>query len=533
MYFSRHRKKDLCCSWQDLRTRPAGFNSTERRWNGLCFQIHFPSVRLFSYLLAVLFVKVTYFRRGFSSKLHLTPVEYPPKSRHTPISQPQMHDITNGDQTPNQPFKRVKFSSPVSSPFTNQLSLNIKSRAPSGPVAPSIRIRASNSPHDTPSNLAVQATHYGTLSAHRHGSLSDFSTVPDARTFDLSDNSKSRLGPGKPLKTLASFLDGFLVMARNATQMQVEASSRSSVKRKRAKSIRPTNTNTTSNESSLLYSTLETARGDGDSRPLRPRSSRSMRSFTQTSRKPEVACQPLSPSKPVLLRTLTARSRLLLNSVRSATPVSPSIASMPSRPCSHSHTAAYINQLNQLHGEQVTESQSAPHNSTSSSLRRSLHQSFDPTSRPLVSSMSSPQQIIAALQPPKAQVVLSSTSTLSEGPPTFPAICTNDSNEHPGIETPDKQGIAPRSLVCWHLVLYYSNWPRVLHRRNGVEFIGLDFYVLVITSCSFTASKLYLQQSMITIFIMLRHLGIHVIFPDTWDIITFFLRTEFEYCRGK
>ena len=401
------------------------------------------------------FINVTCFRRGFSSKLHLTPVEYPPKSRHTPISQPQMHDITNGDQTPIQPFKRVKFSSPVSSPFTNQLSLNIKSRAPSGPVAPSIRIRASNSPHDTPPSLAVQATHYGTLSAHRHGYLSDFSTAADAQTFDLSDNSKSRSGPGKPLKALASFLDGFLVMARNATQMQVEASSRSSVKRKRMKSSRPTNTNTASNESSLLYSTRETA--GGDSRPLRPRSSRSMRSFTQTSQKPEVACQSLSPSKPVLLRTLTARSRLLLNSVRSATPVSPSIASMPSRPRSHSHTAAYINQLNQFHGEQVTESQSVPHNPASSSLRRSLHQSFDPISRPLVSSMSSPQQIIAALQPPKAQVVLSSTSTLSEGPPSFPTICTNDSNEHPGMETPDKQEIVPKSLVCWHLILYYSN----------------------------------------------------------------------------
>jgi hypothetical protein len=402
------------------------------------------------------FVNVTHFRRGFSGKLHLTPVEYPPKSRHTPTSQPRMHEITHGDQTLNQPFKRVKFSSPVSSPFTNQLSLNMKSRVPSsGPVTPSIRNRASNSPHDIASNLAVQATHCGTLPAHRHGSLSDFSTAPDARTFDLSDNSKSRPGPGKPLKALASFLDGFLVMARNATQIQVEAFSRNSVKRKRTKSICPTNTNMTS----LSFSTYGTARGDGDSRPPHPQSSRSMRSFMQTSsRKPgpltaKVACQPLSPNEPVLLRTLTARSRLLLNSDRSSTSISPSVASMPSRPRSHSHTAAY----DQLHGGQVTESQPAPYNPALSPLRRSLPQSFVPNSRPLVSSKLSPQQILAALQPPKAQVVLSSTSVFSEGPRIFPAICTNDSNEHPGTETPDKQGIASRSLVCRCLILHPSS----------------------------------------------------------------------------
>ena len=359
------------------------------------------------------------FRRD-RSKLHA--LECTPKSFHTSVlllaSPIQLHEGTQEDQTPDRPLKRVKFFSPVSSP--NQLQSKTKSRTPSStPVTPLVPIHNSQSQHRLSSFPALDT--YQNSSVLLHGSTSDLSTATHFQPFDPSVELTARSGPKKPLKALASFLGSFLETARNATHMQAETSSRSSVKRKRTTSVRLTNADSTSHVPIITHeSVVEGHRRTFSAPRLQPLGS--MRSFIETSiRNPsslvgEVAHQLPLPAGPVL-RTLTARSHLLLKSVKSQTTaasVSPSVANLLSHLRPDPRAAAYVNQL--LVG-QVAESQPVSLNAPSNVSDRYLRQ---PAVLSSYTVLSGPQQILAALQPPIAQIVLSSTPELFSSP--FPQL---------------------------------------------------------------------------------------------------------------
>lgn len=356
-----------------------------------------------------------------------------------------MHGIMQGDLTRDRPFKRVKFSSPAPSPAKNQLSSNTKSRAPSVPITPLIRSRTPQLQHDDISSSPAPATRYRTSFAPRHDSRSDLPATARVQPSGPSDDSEYRSGQKKPLKALASFLGSFLVTARNATQMQAEASSRSSAKRKRKKSAHPLATETTSNVPNLPKGTREIVGKNVDSRPLSAPHLQplgSLHSFIQTSvRNHSSTAEGIrqTPTRP--LRTLTARSRLFLKSVQSQPAVIPVLsptADILSRRRPNPHIASYIGQLP---AGQAVESQPAPWNTTLSPIHRPLHRSLVPMSHTSVPTASPPQQILAALQQPKAQIVLSSTPTLSEDSfRDFVPIFINDNSEQfVGMETPDRR----------------------------------------------------------------------------------------------
>jgi hypothetical protein len=198
--------------------------------------------------------------------------------------------------------------------------------------------------------------------------------------------------------------------------MQAKPSSRSSVKRKRTKSVGPSDGNMMSN---VPYITHEDAAEEPSRKLSVPRLQplRSMRSFIETSVQtpsPSVTTdthQPPLLAGPILLRTLTARSHLLLKSVKSQTiaaSVSSSIADMHPYSSSDFRVAAYVNHPPAAKmTESLPVSLNVPLNSYSRSLQPVVSSSYA-----LPSSSPSPQQILAALQPPKAQIVLSSTPTL-------------------------------------------------------------------------------------------------------------------------
>jgi hypothetical protein len=220
-----------------------------------------------------------------------------------------------------------------------------------------------------------------------------------------------------------------LVTARYATKMQVEASpqSRSSLKRKRTKNVRPTDTTKALNVTSS--NTGKDGRRHTLSLPhLQPVYSNT-RTAIQSPRSlgPTVPRQLFSPAEPVFVRAITARSRLFMKSVKARTspgPVSPLISSMLSRAPLDLPIATYIKEAPVRN---VVGSQPTPLNSPLNSRYRQPHQPISPASRAPLSCVSSAQEILSALRPPAAQIVLSSTLTTSGG--NFLNIRTEDSGE--------------------------------------------------------------------------------------------------------
>ncbi|KIM80485.1 hypothetical protein PILCRDRAFT_89709 [Piloderma croceum F 1598] len=331
--------------------------------------------------------------------------ERPPKSLRTPLLFPASQ--IQEDRIPDRSSKRIKHSSPAFSPLVNHPPSKITPR----PLITSlVGTRISPSQHDSLSSLPVPATHK-ISSAPWHSSSPDLSTAPHIQPPDPSGALEARPGPKKPLKALASFLGSFLETARNATQMQAKPS-RSSVKRKRTKGVGPSD-----GDSNVPHLTHEDAAEEPSRKLSTPRLQplRSMRSFIETSvQTPSSsvamdAHQPPLLARPVLLRTLTARSHLLFKSVKSqtiATSVSSSVANMHPHSSSDFRVAAYVN-----HSPVAKVTESLP-----VSLNVPLNSSLQPVvsgSYALPSGSPSPQQILAALQPPKALIVLSSTPTLS------------------------------------------------------------------------------------------------------------------------
>jgi hypothetical protein len=356
------------------------------------------------------------FRLVHSSKLPFTPVTFPPKSRRipmllTPRSKIPMKFVPQEDRAQDRPFKRIKFSLVP----TRSLSPTVKLKAlPPSPIISTIVTRISE-PHydDLSSSRSLAINSY----APQHGSPPHLSTAPIVPTSE-APVSESRTK--KPLKALASFLGSFLETARNATQMQALTSSRSSVKRKRKKAAGSTGPKLASSAYNLIQAGPEATkcnRGDQTFSTSQLRPLGSMHSLIRTSiwhpssSAAELAHQSSSPVGPTLLRSLTAGSHLLLESVRQTS--IPSSGTRKKRDVALSGRPSYPGIAT-----------SAVPRTISMSLIASRDCGVAPPlysrSHALPFVTSSPQQILAALQPPKAQIILSS----SPPPQDFPTLHT-------------------------------------------------------------------------------------------------------------
>jgi len=359
------------------------------------------------------------FRRVHSSKLPLTSVTFPPKSRRipmlfTPRSKIPMKFVPQEDRVQDRPFKRIKFS-PVP---TRSLSPTAKLKAlPPSPVIPTIVTRISELHYDDlPSSRSLAISHRNSY-APQYGSPPHLSTAPIVPTSE-APVSESRTK--KPLKALASFLGGFLETARNATQMQALTSPRSSVKRKRKKAAGSTGPKLASSAYNLIQAGPEATeynRGDQTFSTPQLRPLGSMHPLIRTSiRHPnssaaELAHQSSSPVGPTLLRSLTAGSHLFLESVRQTSILSSGTrkkhdVALSGRPSYFGiATSTVPRTISMLLIASPDCGVAPPLYSGSHAL---------PFATP------SPQQILAALQPPKAQIILSS----SPPPQDFPTLHT-------------------------------------------------------------------------------------------------------------
>ena len=284
---------------------------------------------------------------------------------------------------------------------------------PGTPITPLVGTHISLSQSGSISSIPAPAVHKNS-SAPWHRPSSDLSTAPHIRPPDSPGALEAQPGPKKPLKALASFLGSFLETARNATQMQAKPSSRSSVKRKRTKGVDPLDGDMMTD---VPYITHEDAAEEPSRKLSVPRLQPlgSMRSFVKTSVQTHSPLIPAGTHQPPLLagpvlRTLTARSHLLLQTVKSQTianSVSSSVTTMHPHSSSDFRVATYVN-----HSPAAKVTEPLPVSLNDPSFSGSP-QPVVSSSYALLSSSPSPQQILAALQPPKAQIVLSSTQTLS------------------------------------------------------------------------------------------------------------------------
>ena len=364
-----------------------------------------------SFFVGCMLPNPTNSRRDCSSKLHLTPIKYAPQlCRPIPLI-PQLRTPTNvvpqKDEPQDRPLNLVKYSPPVS-PSLTQNSSNAKPRPSSIPVTRSISAHSLQRQQRIHSSSPALPPQDGNSYNPRPDSPSDLSTA-HVPTSDISDEPRPYPEPKKPLRALASFLGGFLETARNATQLQASVPSLHFTKHKRTKgaSSRPY---PASRAGDLTQNRRNVADSDQDRRFSTPylQPLGSMRPSTQKfiqnpgSPGPESTRQQSSPVESILLRSLTAHPHPLLESVKQKSFSSLGAGQMkcdgvmsgpPSDP-------------------RITGSVAPPMNSkpSNASPSRSLPQHQFSGSRPLQSTTPSPQQILAALQPPTAQVVLSCKS---------------------------------------------------------------------------------------------------------------------------
>lgn len=300
---------------------------------------------------------------------------------------------------PDRPSKRVKFSSPTD---------NIEIKAGLTYIAPPVIFPSTLPPqdHDFPCTPGPSVLN-GNSPADGLGSAEAL----DIPTSELHDG--LQLAPKKPLKALASFLGSFLETARHATQTETLTKPRISFKHGPTERI--SSSSPTSNAHILTYDIPEEYNGDRVRLTPRLQPLNSMRSFIRTAiRNPsssvaEFARQPSPLAKPVLLRTLTSRSHLLFKSIKSEKVTSPlsvaiSHSAFPAVPSAPGLSAATASQSSIT---QIAYSRRALSPLPNTTL---VHSPVFPSSKTLLSSAHSPSEILAALLPHTAQVVLSSNS---------------------------------------------------------------------------------------------------------------------------
>lgn len=323
----------------------------------------------------------------------------------------------------DRPSKRVKFSSPTD---------NIEIKAGLTYIAPPVIFPSTLPPqdHDFPCTPGPSVLN-GNSPADGLGSPLGSAEALDIPTLELHDG--LQLAPKKPLKALASFLGSFLETARHATQTETLTKPRISFKHGPTERI--SSSSPTSNARILTYDIPEEYNGDRVRLTPRLQPLNSMRSFIRTAiRDPsssvaEFARQPSPLAKPVLLRTLTSRSHLLFKSIKSEKVTSPlpmaiphsAFRAVPSAPGLSAATAS------QSSITQIAYSRRALSPLPNTTLDPLVHSPVFPSSKALLSSAHSPSEILAALLPHTAQVVLSSNSFQSaNSSPSSLRIATNE-----------------------------------------------------------------------------------------------------------
>lgn len=333
-------------------------------------------------------------------------------------------EAAHKDQVQDRPTKRVKFSSPAPSSPTDNFKRTIRPALALSPITCSYisQVQVNKSPN-TPGPSVVNED----SPAAGPASLSGSAAPLDISNSGLSDGLQSRPISRKPLKALASFLSGFLETARHATQSEASTKPRGSTRYHQAAKVLLSCPDPTSITHKLTHEIPNECNSNRASQTTRLRPLSTMGSYIRTaihnpsSSVTELTRQPSSLEKPVLLRTLTSRSHLLFKSVSPQTAVSqplsitmrnviPHMASSAAPPALGSSTTTASQQVI----TQVIHPQYASSPSSKTTIGSLLHPAVLPRPKAVLSGAHSPSEILAALRPPKSQIVLYSNPLRSE-----------------------------------------------------------------------------------------------------------------------